>query len=108
MGGDRQFDTKAVSKVLEKSQIEDMNCPRDPKRMAERQEDSFFRTVQKRRSGTEARIAILKNNGGRVWRAKGYKNRSLAVAYGALTHNLRWLAQSILAMEGPAKQRLAA
>ena len=65
--------------------------------------------MQKRRSGTEARIAIFKNNGGRVWRAKGCRNRSLAVAYGALTHNLRWLAQSILAMEESGeKQRLAA
>ena len=41
VGGDRQFDTKAVAKVLEQSRIEDMNCPRDTKRLAARQGDWF-------------------------------------------------------------------
>jgi hypothetical protein len=90
--GDRQFDTRKVSKALKKSGIEDMNCPRNPVQLKERSGDPIFEMAQKRRSGTEARIAIIKNNGGRRWRAKGYTHRNIAVSFAALSHNLTWLA----------------
>ena len=91
--GDRQFDTRKVSETLKEYEIEDMNCPRNPTRLKERSGDPVFQMAQKRRSGTEARIAIFKNNGGRRWRAKGYTHRNIAVSFAALTHNLRWLAR---------------
>ena len=91
--GDRQFDTRKVSKALKEYGIQDMNCPRNPTRLRERSADPVFQMAQKRRSGTEARIAIFKNNGGRRWRAKGFTNRNIAVSFAALTHNLRWLAR---------------
>lgn len=104
VAGDRQFDTRKVSRALEKAGIQDMNCPRNPARLKERSGDPMYQMAQKRRSGTEARIAILKNNGGRRWRAKGYTHRNLAVSFAALTHNLKWLALLGLAEAAAVKQ----
>ena len=95
--GDRQFDTRKVSKALKKAGIENMNCPRNPVELKERSGDPMFKMAQKRRSGIEARIAIIKNNGGRRWRAKGYPHRNLAVSFAALSHNLTWLANQQMA-----------
>jgi len=53
-----------------------------------------FVKLQKRRSQTEGRIGIFKNNFlGRPLRVKGFNNRRLAVAWAMLTHNLWALAR---------------
>ena len=56
-----------------------------------RKKGKKFSALQRRRSQTEARIGILKGGFfGRPMRAKGFENRELAVAWGALTHNF-WM-----------------
>ena len=96
MVGDRAFQTKATARALEEAGIIDSNCPKDPAELKRRMEDPRFRQSQKRRGSTEARIAILKNNGGgRVCRAKGFDNRATAVGWGVLSHNLWWIARKI-------------
>ena len=50
--------------------------------------------MQQRRSQTEGRIGILKNQFlGRPLRVKGFAHRELAVTWGVLTHNLWVLAR---------------
>jgi len=94
--GDRAFQTKATTRALKEAGIIDSNCPKDPAELKRRMEDPRFRKSQKRRGSTEARIAILKNNGGgRVCRAKGFDNRAAAVGWGVLSHNLWWIARKI-------------
>jgi len=94
--GDRAFQTKATARLLNRSGIIDSNCPKDPAELERRMKDPRFRRSQKRRGSTEARIAILKNNGGgRVCRAKGFENRAAAVGWGVLSHNLWWIARKI-------------
>ena len=48
-----------------------------------------FNGLQRRRSQTEGRIAIVKNAFlGAPLRSKGFQNRELAVTWAVLTHNL--------------------
>lgn len=100
---DRGFSSKKVSKLLEEKDIYDATCPRAPADMAGRMGEQEFASLQRRRGGTESRIATLRNIwlGGRV-RAKGHTHRALAVGWGVLAHNLwfvaRKLAQSRKAM----------
>ena len=50
--------------------------------------------MQRRRSQTEGRIGILKNDFlGQPLRAKGYASRALGVAWSVLAHNLWVLAR---------------
>jgi len=71
-------------------------CPKDPAGLRERMKDPRFARSQKRRASTEARIAILKNNGGgRPCRAKGFDNRARAIGWDVLAHNLWWIARVI-------------
>ena len=94
--GDRAFQTKATARALQAAAIIDSNCPKDPAELKRRMQDPRFRQSQKRRGSTEARIAILTNNGGgRVCRAKGLTNRRRAVAWGVLSHNLWWIARKV-------------
>jgi len=89
--GDRGYDGKRNVDALEKQGIASMICPKDPARLAERLEDPEFSLWQRRRGGTEARIAILKNHGGgRVWRAKGLGSRRQCLGWSVLAHNLAW------------------
>ena len=93
--GDRGFSSRAVSQALEAQGIADMTCPRQVDQLRKRMQDKDFATLQRRRAQTEGRIAILKNNGGRVCRAKGFEHRELAVSWGVLTHNLWWVARTV-------------
>jgi len=89
--GDRGYDGKRNLDTLEEQGIASMICPRDPAKLAERLEDPEFSLWQRRRGGTEARIAILKNHGGgRVWRAKGLCSRRKCLGWSVLAHNLAW------------------
>jgi thioesterase domain-containing protein len=94
--GDRAFSTKATGRKLWEMGIIDSNCPKAPAELKRRMQDARFRKSQKRRGSTEARVAILKNNaGGRVCRAKGFENRSAAIGWGVLAHNLWWVARKV-------------
>jgi len=93
--GDRGFATKATANKLKCADIENHTCPRNPDELGQRMKDPTFASWQRRRGSTEARIAILKNNGGRVCRAKGFDHRAMAVGWGVLAHNLWWIARIV-------------
>ena len=58
-------------------------------------EESEFVELQRRRSQTEARISIFKNNFlGAPLKSKGYTNQNLEVAWSVLTHNLWVIARA--------------
>lgn len=87
--GDRQFDSKANRQFLEARGAFNGLCPKAPQELEECSKQERFKTMQKRRAQTEARIGILKNKFlGRPLRAKGYGNRAAAVDWAILTHNL--------------------
>lgn len=89
IGGDRGFDSQANRGKLEEKGIFNGLCPRDPRDLKKRMEESEFVDLQQRRSQTEARISIFKNNFlGAPLKSKGYKNQNLEVAWSVLTHNL--------------------
>jgi len=93
--GDRGFDSRKITRELDDDNISNLICPRNPAKLKERMSESTFAAMQKRRGATEARIAILKNNGGRLCRAKGFDHRAIAVGFGVLSHNLWWIARVI-------------
>ena len=93
--GDRGFATKATANKLKCADIENHTCPRIPDELGRRMKDPTFASWQRRRGSTEARIAILKNNGSRVCRAKGFDHRSMAIGWGVLAHNLWWIARIV-------------
>jgi len=89
IGGDRGFDSKANRGKLEAKGIFNGLCPRDPRDLKKRMQESEFAELQQRRSQTEARISIFKNNFlGAPLKSKGYTNQNLEVAWSVLTHNL--------------------
>lgn len=91
---DRGFASAANSAELKKAGTFDAMCPRSPEVLKQRMKEKKFRKLQRRRAQTEARIGILKANFlGQPMRAKGFKNRELALAWGVLTHNLWVLAR---------------
>ena len=92
---DRGFSSQANSQALGK-EIYDCTAPRWVKDLEERLEEERFRTLQKRRAGTESRIATLKNRwlGGRL-KAKGFDNRERALKGSILARNLWILARII-------------
>lgn len=98
--GDRGFDSRENQRWLDENKIFNGICPRSPKDLKKRMEEEKFADLQKRRSQTEGRIAIVKNKFlGRPMRAKGFKNRQTGVAWGVLTHNLWCLARLRCAQE---------
>lgn len=89
VGGDRGFDSKSNSDVLTELKIYNGICPKDPKQLREKMKEEKFAWLQKRRSQTEGRIGIFKNQFlGRPLRVKGFAHRELAVAWAVLAHNL--------------------
>ena len=99
---DRGFDGAATRKALQAAEVGSHICPKSPDELEARLKEPDFCHWQTRRGGTEARIAIVKNHGcGRVWRAKGLKNRKIAVGWSVLAHNLAWISRKVR------KERLA-
>jgi hypothetical protein len=91
---DRGFDSRANVAWLEAEEIYNGVCPRRPGQLARRLRSKKFSRMQQRRSQTEGRIGILKNEFlGRPLRAKGFAHRELAVSWAVLTHNLWVLAR---------------
>lgn len=98
VGTDRGFATKKTSAMLKQQNVYDAVCPRDPHALKERLSEKRFAQLQRRRSATEARIAILKQRLGGRLRCKGFANRYRSVGWSVLGHNL-WLVSRILAEE---------
>jgi len=61
--------------------------------------DKRFGRLQRRRAAPEARIAIFKQRTARRLRDRGFNHRHLAVAWGALGHNLWMIARLLLSHE---------
>ena len=106
--GDRGFDSAKCAKKLSKYGIENHLCPRNPDKLKERMQEAEFCQMQRRRAGTEARIAILKNHGrSRVCRAKGFTNRSRWIGWAVVAHNMSWIARKVLEQNKQAELQAA-
>lgn len=103
---DRGFASKKTSRLLRENEIFDATCPRNPAELKERMNEELFRDLQKRRGSTEARISILRQKQGGRLRQKGFDNRSLAVAWSVLGHNL-WLVARLLAQQEDQARQVA-
>jgi hypothetical protein len=109
LAGDRGFDSAANRELLEEEGLFNGLCPRGAAELKRRRHGSRFVRLQRRRSQTEGRIGILKNDFlGRPLRAKGYAHRALAVSWSVLAHNLWVLARLETVEEAEAARRLAA
>jgi hypothetical protein len=94
VGGDRGFDSAQNRALLREQGIFNGLCPRGAQELKRRRHGARFGRIQRRRSQTEGRIGILKNDFlGQPLRAKGYAHRALAVAWSILAHNLWVLAR---------------
>ena len=87
---DRGPASKGNHKLLEQMGMKSGLCPRSVPELKERmQTDPAFRSGQRRRASTEARISILTNNfGDKPMKAKGFAHREQAVGISVLAHNL--------------------
>ena len=104
VGADRGFDSANTRNSLENEGIYNGICPRSPVALKQRMQEERFVDCQRRRSQTEARIGIFKNQFlGRPLPAKGFEHRELAVAWGVLTHNL-WVIARMPLREGAATE----
>lgn len=82
-------------------------CPRRVDALRERMKEPQFGELQTRRSQTEGRIGILKNDFlGRPLRSKGFEHRELAVTWAVLAHNL-WLLAGLRWAEEKEKKKAA-
>ena len=89
VSGDRGFDSKPNRDLLEKGGTYNGICPKAPEELKKRMKDGKFVGLQKRRSQTEARIAIFKNGFlGSPLLSKGHANQEREVAWNVLAHNL--------------------
>ena len=98
VGTDRGFATKKTAAILKQQDIYDAVCPRNPRELTERLSEKRFAQLQRRRSATEARIAIIKQRHGGRLRCKGFANRYRSVGWSVIGHNL-WLVSRLLAEE---------
>ncbi len=87
--GDRGFDSESNRKLLDEKDIFNGLCPRQPQELKRRRHGARFQWLQHRRSQTEGRIGILKNDFlGSPMRNKGFESRKLGVVWSVLAHNL--------------------
>jgi hypothetical protein len=92
--GDRGCDSKKCRKFIKQRKMYNALCPRNPQEFIERLQDEKFRKHQKRRSQTEARIGIFKNDFlGSPIKNKKFEYKEMSVAWAVLTHNLWILAR---------------
>jgi hypothetical protein len=100
LGADRGFDSHANQEALREAGIYNGVCPRSVPELKQRGRSWKFKKMQRRRSQTEGRVAILKNVFvGRPMRSKGFTNRALTVTWAVLTHNLWVMARMALAAQ---------
>jgi hypothetical protein len=108
VAADRGFDSATTRNSLDNEGIYNGICPRSPAALKQRLQEEKFVDSQRRRSQTEARIGIFKNQFlGRPLKAKGFKHRELAVAWGVLTHNLWVIARMPLREEAATEPQAA-
>ena len=89
VAGDRGFDSPSNRDLLDQGGIYNGICPKAPAELNKRMKDGKFVELQKRRSLTEARIAIFKNGFlGSPVLSKGHENQGREVAWNVLAHNL--------------------
>ena len=107
VGGDRGFDSAANRSWLKNKHIFNGLCPRSPRDLKARLQEKKFAAMQQRRSQTEGRIGIIKNQFlGRPLRVKGFAHRELAVSWAVLTHNL-WVLARLPQVEEELQQEAA-
>ena len=108
LGADRGFDSEENRELLRELDIYNGVCPRSPQLLKERMRSWKFNQLQRRRSQTEGRVAILKNLFvGQPSRSKGFTNRALTVTWAVLAHNLWVMARMTLAAAAAAKKAAA-
>lgn len=108
IGGDRGFDSQQNRSHLEKHEIFNALCPRDPKVLRGRLEEDLFIQSQKRRSQTEGRIGILKHCFlGSPMLQKGFAHREQHLGWSILSHNLWLLGRLKIAQEQKLQQDAA-
>ena len=107
VAGDRGLWSEENKKWLKEEKIFNALCPRDVGELRECLRDDRFVDNQKRRSQTEGRIGIMKNDFlGRPLRSKGFEHRKLAVTWAVLAHNL-WLVTGLRWAEEKEKKKAA-
>ena len=109
VSGDRGFDSKANRELLEAGGIYNAICPKAPVELKQRMKEEQFAQLQRRRSQTEARIAVFKNGFlGSPLMSKGHANQAVEVAWNVLAHNLWVIArQPVGKAVAPARKALA-
>jgi hypothetical protein len=108
MWSDRGMSSKANEIMLERYGVKSGLCPRNPSELKERMTDPDYREGMKRRGGTEARIAILKNvilN--KLMREKSFQAREKACGWAVLSHNVWVLARMERAEKTTGKEQKA-
>lgn len=99
--GDRGFSAKSVESFLQNKNVKSNICPKNRKELKKKLKSKKFKSAANRRSQTEGRIGILKNNFiGGVLKSKGFENQELQVAWSIITHNL-WVLTRLDAKEQP-------
>ncbi|MCP4340936.1 MAG: hypothetical protein GY799_19125, partial [Desulfobulbaceae bacterium] len=105
MAGDRGFDSQKNREYMENHNIFNAVCPRYPALLVERLKEDRFRTAQKRRSQTEARVAIVSNcYCGSPMKQKGFEHREIHMGLSILSHNLWVLGRMMVAQEKAQKK----
>jgi hypothetical protein len=90
---DRGFSSKTNSKKLEKKEIMDCILPKNTAAMKEAMKNTEYRRLQKRRSQTETRIAIIKQFIGDRLKSREFEYKEMKVGWAVITHNLVLLAK---------------
>ena len=100
LSGDRGFDSKDNQKYMERNDIFNAVCPRNPQQLIDRLKDDTFRDAQRRRSQTEARISILSHCFcGAPMKQKGFEHRQIHMGLSVLSHNLWVMGRLKIAQE---------
>ncbi len=105
---DRGMSSKSNEAMLARYGVKSGLCPRNPSELKERMQDPDYREGMKRRGGTEARVAILKNVIlSNPMREKSFAAREKACGWAVLSHNLWVLARMEQAEKQSAKEPTA-
>ncbi|TAN80463.1 MAG: hypothetical protein EPN14_05395 [Gallionella sp.] len=108
LAADRGFDSQTNQLGMADEKIYNGVCPRNPKELRRRNGSWKFKRLQRRRSQTEGRIAIVKNAfGAGSMRSKGFAHRELTVTWTVLVHNL-WVLVRLQRRAAEEAQRKAA
>ena len=94
ISSDRGFFSKRNETLLRKNKLNSFLCPRDPALLQASMQDETFQNRQRRRSQTEGRMGIVKNNFTQnPIRSRVFEFRQRHVAWAIVAHNLWVLAR---------------